>query len=71
MMEGLRKPDNGSIEICGIDALNKPEKIKEIIGAQLQSATIYDQIRVKKSLIFLVNTIKNHLPLLSFWRKFL
>jgi ABC-2 type transport system ATP-binding protein len=48
MMEGLRKPDSGSIEICGIDALNKPEKIKEIIGAQLQSTTIYDQIRVKE-----------------------
>ena len=48
ILEGLRKPDNGSIEICGIDALNKPGKIKEIIGAQLQSTTIYDQIRVKE-----------------------
>ena len=48
MMEGLRKPDNGSIEICGIDALKRPEKIKEIIGAQLQSTTIYDQIRVRE-----------------------
>lgn len=48
MMEGLRKPDSGSIEICGIDALNKSGKIKEIIGAQLQSTTIYDQIRVKE-----------------------
>lgn len=35
MIEGLRKPDSGSIKICGIDVLRNPEKIKEIIGAQI------------------------------------
>lgn len=48
MIEGLRKPDSGSIKICGIDVLRNPEKIKEIIGAQLQSTTIYDQIRIRE-----------------------
>jgi len=48
MIEGLRKPDSGSIKICGIDVLRNPEKIKEIIGVQLQSTTIYDQIRIRE-----------------------
>jgi len=48
MIEGLRKPDKGTIEVCGINALNEPERIKELIGVQLQSTTIYDQIRVKE-----------------------
>jgi len=48
MIEGLRKPDSGQINICGIDAQKEPGKIKEIIGAQLQSTTIYDQIRVRE-----------------------
>ena len=61
MMEGLRKPDNGSIEICGIDALDKTEKIKEIIGAQLQSTTIYDQIRVKEVIDLFGNYYKKSL----------
>ena len=48
MIVGLRKPDSGSIKICGIDALRNPGGIKEIIGAQLQSTTIYDQIKIKE-----------------------
>jgi len=48
MIEGLRQPDSGEIDICGIDARRQPEKIKEIIGAQLQSTTIYDQIRIRE-----------------------
>ncbi|MBN2072878.1 MAG: ABC transporter ATP-binding protein [Actinobacteria bacterium] len=48
MIEGLRKPDSGTINICGIDACKEPGKIKEIIGAQLQSTTIYDHIKVNE-----------------------
>jgi ABC-2 type transport system ATP-binding protein len=50
MIEGLRKPDSGSIEVCGIDALKEPGRIKEIIGVQLQSTTLYDKIRVKEAI---------------------
>jgi len=48
MIEGLRKPDSGSIIVCGIDVLKEIAKIKEIIGVQLQSTTLYDKIRVKE-----------------------
>jgi len=46
MIEGLRKPDGGSIQLCGIDVTKKANDIKEIIGVQLQSTSIYDKIKV-------------------------
>jgi ABC-2 type transport system ATP-binding protein len=50
MIEGLRKPDAGSIKVCNIDALKEPRHIKEIIGVQLQATSLYDNIRVKEAL---------------------
>ena len=49
MIEGLRKPDSGSIRVFGIDALREPERIKELIGVQLQTTSLYDRIRVKEA----------------------
>jgi len=46
MVEGLRKPDGGSIQVCGIDVTKKPGDIKEIIGVQLQSTSIYGRSKV-------------------------
>lgn len=37
MMEGLRDPDEGSIEIAGVDAVRERNQLKQIIGVQLQS----------------------------------
>ncbi|MGP8079419.1 MAG: ABC transporter ATP-binding protein [Dehalococcoidales bacterium] len=50
MIEGLRKPDGGSIKVCNIDALKEPQHIKELIGVQLQATSLYDNIRVKEAL---------------------
>jgi ABC-2 type transport system ATP-binding protein len=49
MIEGLRKPDSGSIRVLGIDALKEPDSIKELIGVQLQTTSLYEQIRVKEA----------------------
>jgi len=49
MIEGLRKPDSGSIRVFGIDTLREPERIKELIGVQLQTTSLYDRIRVKEA----------------------
>ncbi|MHA1940081.1 MAG: ABC transporter ATP-binding protein, partial [Candidatus Thorarchaeota archaeon] len=48
MIEGLRRPDSGSIEVCGIDALKDRNRIKELIGVALQSTTLYDKVTVKE-----------------------
>ena len=50
IIEGLRRPDGGDVRVCGIDALREPERIKELIGVQLQTTSLYDQIRVKEAL---------------------
>ena len=48
IIEGLRKPGNGEASVCGIDALREPEQIKELIGVQFQTTSLYDQLRVKE-----------------------
>ena len=50
MIEGLRKPNSGSINVSNIDALKEPQRIKEIIGVQLQATSLYDNIRVKEAI---------------------
>lgn len=58
MVEGLRKPDGGSIKVCGIDSLKKRQKVKEIIGVQLQATSIYDDIHVKEVIELFSNYYK-------------
>jgi ABC-2 type transport system ATP-binding protein len=48
MIEGLRKPDEGSIRICGKDVADNAEEVKEIIGVQLQDTTFYDKVKVRE-----------------------
>lgn len=48
MIEGLRKSDAGSIQVCNIDVTKGADKVKEIIGVQLQSTSVYDRIRVSE-----------------------
>ena len=47
---GLRRPDSGTVEIAGIDALAKPRESRRIVGAQLQSAALQDKITPRKAL---------------------
>jgi ABC-2 type transport system ATP-binding protein len=47
---GLREPDNGTIEVCGIDARRRPREVKEKIGAALQTTTLQDKITPRESL---------------------
>lgn len=50
MIEGLRVPDSGSIEINGVTASDKKHELKEIIGVGLQETSMYDKIRVEEIL---------------------
>jgi ABC-2 type transport system ATP-binding protein len=46
MLEGLRKPDGGQLEILGIDAVGQPDALKERIGVTLQTAELYPKLTV-------------------------
>jgi ABC-2 type transport system ATP-binding protein len=46
MLEGLRVPDGGELEILGIDAIRRPDLLKERIGVTLQTAEMYPKLTV-------------------------
>jgi len=58
----LRKPNSGSIKICDIDALKEPQRIKELIGVQLQATSLYDSIRVKEAIELFGSYYKKSIP---------
>jgi ABC-2 type transport system ATP-binding protein len=47
---GLREPDRGEIEICGLDARRRPREVKQKIGAALQTTALQDAITPREAL---------------------
>src|SRR5208282_6715348 len=45
-IEGLRKPDRGSISVLGLDPFRQVYKLQERIGVQLQQAQLQKRIKV-------------------------
>jgi ABC-2 type transport system ATP-binding protein len=45
-IEGLRKPDRGSITVLGLDPYREVYKLQERIGVQLQEAQLQKRIKV-------------------------
>lgn len=50
MIEGLRKPTSGSIEVLDCDVRKNLRDIKERIGVQLQSSAYYDYLKLREIL---------------------
>ncbi|GGG82316.1 ATP-binding cassette domain-containing protein [Paenibacillus radicis (ex Gao et al. 2016)] len=50
MLMGLRKPDNGRIDVLGIDAIMEAEKLKDYIGIYLQSTSLVDKLTLREAL---------------------
>lgn len=49
-IEGLRKPDGGSIRVAGLDPQRDARELKELLGAQLQETELPDMIRVREAM---------------------
>jgi ABC-2 type transport system ATP-binding protein len=47
---GLRQPDAGDIEVCGLDARRRPNAVKQKIGAVLQTIALQDKITPREAL---------------------
>jgi ABC-2 type transport system ATP-binding protein len=47
---GLRQPDAGDIEVCGLDARRRPHAVKQKIGAVLQTIALQDKITPREAL---------------------
>ncbi|MFZ7945856.1 MULTISPECIES: ABC transporter ATP-binding protein [Bacillaceae] len=50
MLVGLRKPDQGTAMVGGFDIMRELKKVKEVIGVQLQSTSIFDLLTVEEIL---------------------
>lgn len=62
MIEGLRKPDGGSMKVANINVAKNSDEIKEIIGVQLQSTSIYDMIKVSEAIDLFGGYYRKSLP---------
>lgn len=51
-LEGLREPNGGELRISGIDATREPRKLRNIIGVQLQTSGLFDNITVNEAMEF-------------------
>jgi ABC-2 type transport system ATP-binding protein len=51
MIEALRPIDSGTVILEGLDVAKKPDRVKEIIGVQLQSTGFYDNLTLRELLI--------------------
>ena len=49
-VEGLLKPDSGSISVLGLDVLKETNAVKDRIGVQLQASAYFDHLTVREIL---------------------
>ncbi len=56
---GLRQPDAGQIEVCGMDARQHPKAVKERIGAVLQTIALQDKITPREALALFASFYKS------------
>jgi ABC-2 type transport system ATP-binding protein len=48
MVEGLRRPDAGTIRVAGFDAVRESDRIRPLIGVQLQSTALFDYLNARE-----------------------
>jgi ABC-2 type transport system ATP-binding protein len=44
MLEGLRAPDSGTMQVAGFDPVREPERVHQVIGVQLQTTALFDYL---------------------------
>jgi ABC-2 type transport system ATP-binding protein len=62
VLEGLRPPDTGTVEVLGLDVCKHPQSIKERIGVQLQSVSLYPRLTVTELLDLFSSFFKHRVP---------
>ena len=62
ILEGLREPDSGSVTVLGMDVSKHAPAIKQKIGVQLQSVSLYPRLTVTELLDLFGSFYDHHLP---------
>lgn len=63
MLVGLRKPDEGTAIVGGFDIIKELEKVKEVIGVQLQSTTLFELLTVDEILHLYGSFYREHISI--------
>ncbi|MBP0724989.1 ATP-binding cassette domain-containing protein [Bacillus sp. RG28] len=63
MLVGLRKPDEGTATIAGYSLQKQNNQIKEQIGIQLQSTSLFELLTVKEIIELYASFYKKHIPI--------
>jgi ABC-2 type transport system ATP-binding protein len=50
IIEGLRRPDEGTVVVAGIDVSRHPKSVKSLIGVQLQTAGFFERLTVEETI---------------------
>jgi ABC-2 type transport system ATP-binding protein len=61
-LEGLREPDSGKVEVFGLDVTHHAPSIKQRIGVQLQSVSLYPRLTVTELLDLFGSFFEHHVP---------
>ena len=67
---GLRDPDEGTIEVCGIDARRQPAEVKQRIGAALQATALQDKITPREALALFGSFYRDCVPTNDLLKRF-
>ncbi|UOY92978.1 ABC transporter ATP-binding protein [Ectobacillus sp. JY-23] len=63
MLVGLRKPDGGTATIADYDIVTDLQKVKEVIGVQLQSTTLFELLTVEEILHLYASFYPKHVSI--------
>ncbi len=69
-IEGLRKPDSGTVRVLDLDPEGDHDRLYERIGVQLQESGLYDAIRVREALELFASFFPNPLPVADLLEQF-
>lgn len=62
ILEGLRIPDDGSIDVLGINPSRSPNRLQERIGVQLQTTSIQPKLKVREALSLFASFYERRYP---------
>lgn len=49
-IQGIRRPDSGTLRIFGLDPLTQADRVRPLIGSQLQQSSLPDRLRVSEAI---------------------
>ncbi len=65
IIEGLRQPDSGRVEVLGLDPQRQPAEVKQRIGVQLQASAYFDFLTLKEILELFGSFYRRRVPALQ------